>query len=137
MSLGIFDFFQLIWSCDLIIICSRRFLLKWGFLFSQEYVYVKIETKLFLKAPWVLIASILLKISNLNWSLSYYLKLRYMNFFSSKFSNFVLRIVFIMVITQTNFKKFVVINENFEFVISKSMHEPLSPLKHVFCFIIL
>ena len=29
------------------------------------------------------------------------------------------------------------INENFEFVISKSMHEPPSPLKHVFCFIIL
>ena len=33
--------------------------------------------------------------------------------------------------------EFVVINENFKFVISKSMYEPLSPLKHLFCFIIL
>ena len=34
-------------------------------------------------------------------------------------------------------KEFVFINENFEFVISKSMHKPPSPLKHVFCFILL
>ena len=34
-------------------------------------------------------------------------------------------------------KEFVVINENFEFLISKSVHEPLSLLKHLFCFIIL
>ena len=34
-------------------------------------------------------------------------------------------------------KEFVFINENFEFVVSKSMYEPPSPLKHVFSFIIL
>ena len=45
----------------------------------------KIETKLFLKAAWVLIADILSKISNLNWSPSYCLKLRYIKFFGSTF----------------------------------------------------
>ena len=42
-----------------------------------------------------------------------------------------------MMITETSFKVNEVRNENFEFVISKSMHEPPSFLKHIFCFIIL
>ena len=41
-------------------------------------------------------------------------------------------IYLMMMITQTR-----KISENFEFVISKSMHKPPSPLKPVFCFIIL
>ena len=45
------------------------------------------------------------KIANLNWSLSYCLKLRYISFFGSKFSNFVSTIVSMMFITQTNFKE--------------------------------
>ena len=54
MSLGLFDLFNLIWRSDLIIICSRRFLLKWVFWFSQiflfswEHVLSRIETNLFL-----------------------------------------------------------------------------------------
>ena len=53
MSLGLFDLFNLIWRSDLIIICSRRFLLKWVFWFSQiflfswEHVYVKLKQNYF------------------------------------------------------------------------------------------
>ena len=132
MSLGIFDLFNLFLRRYLIIICFRRFLLKCGFWFSCK-------NKLFSKSAWVVLADILLKLSNLNWSLSYCLKLRYIDFFGSNFSNFVLRIVYIIWWWSLKpvSKEFVFINENFEFVISKSMHEPPSPLKHVFCFIIL
>ena len=42
-----------------------------------------------------------------------------------------------MIITQPSFKRLIFINQNFEFVISKSIQEHLLPLKHVFCFIIL
>ena len=52
----------------------------------------EIETKLFSKTAWVLIADILLKMSNLNWSVSYCLKLWYIDFFGSNFSKFVLNI---------------------------------------------
>ena len=45
----------------------------------------KIEAQLFSKGAWILIESILLKISNLNWSLLDCLKLRYINFFGSNF----------------------------------------------------
>ena len=41
-----------------------------------------------------------------------------------------------MMIIPASFKG-VFINENFEFIISKSMDKPPSPLKHAFCFIIL
>ena len=61
----------------------------------------KIETKLFAKAAWVLIVDILLQISNLNWSLLNWLKLRYINLFGLNFSNFVLKIVYMMMINQT------------------------------------
>ena len=56
----------------------------------------KIETKLFAKAAWVLVVDILLQISNLNWSLLNCLKLRYINLFGLNFSNFVLKIVYMM-----------------------------------------
>ena len=56
----------------------------------------KIETKLFAKAAWVLMVDILLQISNLNWSLLNCLKLRYINLFGLNFSNFVLKIVYMM-----------------------------------------
>ena len=89
-----------------------KVLIKMGFLIlsKKKFFFLgvclsKIETKLFLKTAWVLIASILLNMSNLNWSLSFCLKLRYINFSGSKFSSFVLRIVYMMVITQTNFKE--------------------------------
>ena len=81
-----------------------RFIFNWGFWFSCKFfiflgVFLsKIETKLLSKTAWVLITSILLKISNLNWSLSYCLKLQYINFLGSKFSNFILRILYMMVI---------------------------------------
>ena len=60
-------------------------------------------------------------------------------FFWLNFSNFVLRIVCIIwwYSLKPVSKEFAFTNENFEFVISKSMHEPPSSLKHVFCFIIL
>ena len=61
----------------------------------------KIETKLFAKAAWVLVVDILLQISNLNWSLLNCLKLRYVNLFGLNFSNFVLKIVYMMMINQT------------------------------------
>ena len=85
-----------------------------------------------------LIVDILLKISNLNWSLSYCLKVWYIDFFGLKFSNFVLRIVYVIWWWSLNpvSKEFAFINKNFEFVISKSMDEPPSPLKHVFFFTI-
>ena len=102
MPLGLFDLFALFLRHDLIIICFRRFLLKWRFWFPRKFfVFLraclsKIETKLFLKASWVLKSDILLKISNLNSSLSYCLKLRYVDFFGLNFSDFVLRIVYIL-----------------------------------------
>lgn len=37
-----------------------------------------------------------------------------------------------MIITQPSFKRLIFINQNFEFVISKSMQELLLPSKHVF-----
>ena len=61
----------------------------------------KTETKLFAKAAWVLMVDILLQISNLNWSLLNCLKLRYINLFGLNFSNFVLKIVYMMMINQT------------------------------------
>ena len=61
----------------------------------------KIETKLFAKAAWVLMVDILLQISSLNWSLLNCLKLRYINLFGLNFSNFVLKIVYMMMINQT------------------------------------
>ena len=145
MSLRFLDLFALFLRRDLVIIYFWRFLLKWGFWFpSKICVFLgeclsQIETKLFSKAAWVLIVEIVLKISNLNWPLSHCLKPRYVDFFGSNFTNFVLRMVYI--IWWWSFKpvskEFVFKNENFEFVISKSMREPPSPLKHVFCFIIL
>ena len=144
MSPEFFDLFALFSRHDLIIICLRTFLLKWSFFPRKVFFFLgtflsNIKTKLFSKTAWVLIADILLKISSLNWSLSYCLKLRYIDFFGSNFSNFVLRIVYI--IWWWSFKpvtkKFVFKNKNFEFVISKSMHQPPSYLKHVFYFIIL
>ena len=108
MSLGLFDLFELIWRRDLTIICSWRFLLKWGFWFSSKiFIFLevflsKIETRLFSKTTWVPIASMLLKTSNSNWPLSFCLKWRYIYFFGSKF---VLKIAYMMVITQTNFKE--------------------------------
>ena len=98
MSLEFFDLLTLFLRRDVIIICFRKFLLKWGFWFSCKiFVFFgaclsEIETKLFSKTAWVLIADILLKMSNLNWSLSYCLKLWYIDFFSSNFLNFVLNI---------------------------------------------
>ena len=62
----------------------------------------KIETKLFAKAAWVLTVDILLQIYNLNWSLLNCLRLRYINLFGSNFSNFVLKIVYMMMINQTS-----------------------------------
>ena len=52
MSLGFFDLFALLLRRDLIIICFRRFLLKWGFWFPSKIVVLlglclsKTETKL-------------------------------------------------------------------------------------------
>ena len=99
------------------------------FLFSWEHVYLKCKQNYFQR---------LHGFSNLNWSLSSCLKLWYINFFDSNFSNFVFRNVYIIWwwSLQPVSKEFVFINENFEFIISKSMDEPPSPLKHVFCFII-
>lgn len=37
-----------------------------------------------------------------------------------------------MIITQPSFERLIFINQNFEFVISKSMQELLLPSKHVF-----
>ena len=102
MSLGFFDLFALFLRSGLIIIFFRRFLLKWVFWFPRKFfVFLgaclcKTETKLFLKAAWVLIEDILLKTSSLNWSLSYFLKLQYIHFFGLNISNFVLKIVFII-----------------------------------------
>ena len=86
-SLGFSDFFSLFLRHDLIIIGFRRFLLKWFFWFPRKffvllwaYLY-KVQIKLFLKATCVFIVDILLKISSLNWSLSYCFKLRYIDFF--------------------------------------------------------
>ena len=106
------------------------------FVSSWEHVYLKCKQNYFQR---------LLGFSNLNWSLSSCLKLWYINFFGSNFSNFVFRIcifgLFIYVMWWWSLKpvsrEFVFINENFEFIISKFMYEPLSLLKHVFCFIIL
>ena len=39
ISLGLFDLFELFLRRDLIIICSRRLLLKWGFWFSRQIFY--------------------------------------------------------------------------------------------------
>ena len=81
MSIGFFELLVLFLRRDLSIICFRRFLLKWGVWFPHKgFVFwrvclSKIETKLFSKAAWVLTSEILLKISNLNWSLSNCLKL--------------------------------------------------------------
>ena len=144
ISIGFFNLLALFLRRDLIIICFQRFLLKWVFLFPRRiFVFLgaclsKIETKLPSKAAWVLTADILLQISNLNCTLSNCLKLRYINFFCSNFSNFVLRIVYIIWWWSCKpvSKEFFLRNENFEFVISKSMHEPLTPLKQVLCFII-
>ena len=101
LSLGYFDLFALFLRHDIIIICFWRFLLKWAFWFLHRFFFLgaclhKIETKLLLKAAWVLIADILLKISNLSWWLSYCLKLRYIDFFGSNVSNIVLSIVYII-----------------------------------------
>ena len=131
----------------------QKVLIKMGFfsiiklLFFIGACLSEIETKLFSKVAWLLTSYILLQISNLNWSLSNCLKLRYINFFGSDFSNFVLRILYsivcstvtyhmMMIIAHTTFKG-LFINEHFKFVINQSMHETPSPLKRVFCFIIL
>ena len=145
MSIGFFDLLALFLKPDLLIISFQRLLLKWGFWFPRKsFVFLgaclsKIETKLFSKAAWVLTAGLLWQIPNLNWSLSNCLKLRYINFFGLSFSNFVLRIVYIIWWWSLKpvSREFVFINEHFEFAITKSMHKPPSPLKHVFCFIIL
>ena len=61
LSLGYFDLFALLLRHDIIIICFRRFLIKWAFWFLHRFfVFLgaclhKIETKLLLKAAWVLI----------------------------------------------------------------------------------
>ena len=136
MSLGFFEFFALFLRRDRVIICLRRFLLKWGFwfsrkiLFSWEHVQLKCNQNYFQRLHGLF---------NLNWLLSTCLKLRYINFLGSNFSNFVLRKVYIICWWPLKPvpKEFLSINENFEFVISKSMNEPLSPLKHVLCFSIL
>ena len=58
LSLGYFDLFVLFLRHDIIIICFRRFLLKWAFWFLHIFfVFLgaclhKIETKLLLKAAW-------------------------------------------------------------------------------------
>ena len=145
MSIKFFYLLALFLRRDLIIICFGRLPLKWGFWFPRKiFVFLgaclsKIETKFFSKAAWVLTADMLLQISNLNCSLSNCLKLRYINFFGPNFSNFDLRIVYIKwwLSLKPVSEEFVLINENFEFVISKYMHKLPSPLKHVFCFIIL
>ena len=143
MSLGCFDLFALFLRHDMIIICFRRFSLKWGFWIPPNFFFLeaclsKIERQLFLNAARILIAGILF-ISNLNWALSYCLKSRYVYFFGSNFSNIVLRIIYITCLWSLKpvSKEFAFINKNFEFVISKSMHGPPSPLRHVLCFIIL
>ena len=70
MALGYSDLFALLLRHDLIIICFQRFLFKQGFWFSCKcFIFLgaclyKIETKLFLKAVWVLIADKLWKMSN-------------------------------------------------------------------------
>ena len=73
ISLGFSDLFALFLRHNLSIICFRRFLLKWSLRFPRKFfVFLgaclyKIEIKIFLEAAWVLIADILLQISNLNW----------------------------------------------------------------------
>ena len=133
MSLGFFWLICLVfetWS-NQIIICFRRFLSKWSFWFPHKiFVYLKLKKKFFSKAAWVPIADMLLQLSNLNWSLSYCLKLRYINFFGSNFSKIFLRIVYIIWSLKPVSKEFVSRNKNFEFAISKSMHKPPSPLSY-------
>ena len=109
-----------------------------SFVFWGMFLY-RTETKLFSKSAWALAVDILLQISNLNWSQWIGLQLWYINFFGPNFLNFVLIIVFF--IWRWSLKPFskeiIFINESLEFLISKSMHKPPSPLKNIFCFIIL
>ena len=113
MSLGFFDLFVMFLRRDLVIICLRRFLLKCFFyslvkcVFSWVHDYLKCKQNYFQR---------LHGFSDLNWSLSSCLKLRYINFFGSNYSNFVFRIcIFVHIyiyiyiyhmkmITQTSFK---------------------------------
>ena len=101
------------------------------FVSSWEHVYLKCKQNYFQR---------LLGFSNLNWSLSSCLKLWYINLFGSNFSNFVFRIcinIYMIYIIwwwslKPVSKELVFINENLEFIISKSMHEPPSPLKYIY-----
>ena len=145
ISLGFSDLFALFLRHNLIIICFRRFLLKWSLRFPRKFfVFLgaclyKIEIKIFLEAAWVLIADILLQISNLNWFTMILYEIAVNWFFWFILFNFVLRIVCIIWWWSLRpvWEEFAFIIQNFEFVISKSRHEPPSPLKHEFCFIIL
>ena len=82
----------------LIIIWFWRLLLKWSFWFPLKiFVYLELKKK-------KKITDIILQISNLNWSLSYCLKLRYIDFFDSNFSNFCFENSIYHMITQSSFK---------------------------------
>ena len=139
MSPGFSDPFALFLRHDLIIICFRRFSLKWGFWFPRKcFVFLGVNQIIFIGCMG---SHSRHTIKNIQFKLvtTYCLKLRYIDLFGLNFSNFVLRIVCIIWWWSLKpvSKAFAFINDNFEFVISKSMHEPPSPLKHVFCFIIL
>ena len=75
VSIGFFGLIALFLRRDLIIICFGRFLSKLGLGLPRKiFVFLraclsKIQTKLFSKAAWVLIADIRLQISNINWSI--------------------------------------------------------------------
>ena len=125
MSIGFFDLLALIFRRDLIIIYIPMFLLKWDFWFTKkmfwENVCLKLKQSYFQRLHWFLQKTYCLQISNLYWALSNCLKLRYINYFS----NFVLRIVHIIRwwSLKPASKEFFFINENFKFIISKSMHK--------------
>ena len=142
MSLGFFDLFALFFRLNLIIICFRRFLLKRGLWFPRKiFVFLgaclsKIETKIIFIGCMGSHSRHTIKNIQFKLVSIILLEIRYIDFFGSNFSNFVLRIA--CIIWWWSLKpastEFVFINE---FVISKSMHEPSLPLKHVFCFMIL
>ena len=99
MSLGFFELFALFLRRNLIIICLQIIpfevnLRNEKFLFPRKiFVFLgaclsEFEAKLFPNASGVPRADMLLKISNLNCSLSYRMKLRYVYFFGLNFSYF-------------------------------------------------
>ena len=126
MSPGFSDPFALFLRYDLIIICFRRFSSKWGFWFSRKFfVFLGVNQIIF---KGCMGSHSRHTIKNIQFKLvtTYCLKLRYIDLFGLNFSNFVLRIVCIIWWWSLKpvSKAFAFTNDNFEFVISKSMHEP-------------